>query len=105
MKICIYSHSIAPSIDGVCRRFTSLLHELDRQGHEILLFTMEEFPLDLPESIDTVTIDHMIFPSYPNKKVARPTIRSFLSIFIKLKSFRPEVMLPNLFKCHYYRAL
>ena len=76
MKIAIYSHSIAPSIDGVCRRFTAILHELEKQGHKTLLFTMEDFPQDLPSNTETVTLDHMIFPSYPDKKVARPTWRA-----------------------------
>lgn len=48
MRIAIYSHSIAPSIDGVCRRFTAILRELVHQGHDILLFTLEHDPQDLP---------------------------------------------------------
>ena len=48
MRLAVYSHSIAPSIDGVCRRFTALLRELVRQGHQVLLFTLEDRPEDLP---------------------------------------------------------
>lgn len=92
MKIAIYSHSIAPSIDGVCRRFTALLHELDRQGHEILLFTMEQEPLDLPLNVQYVFLDFMVFPSYPDKKVARPTYRAFQTIYIELDKFKPQVI-------------
>ena len=91
MRIAIYSHSIAPSIDGVCRRFTGILHELERQGHQTLLFTMEDDPQELPLTTKTVTLDHIIFPSYPNKKVAWPTCRAFVSIIQALSSFRPEV--------------
>jgi len=92
MKIAIYSHSIAPSIDGVCRRFTGILHELARRGDKTLLFTMEDKPLDLPTSTTFVTLDHIIFPSYPNKKVARPTWRAMLKILSWLRSFRPDVI-------------
>jgi hypothetical protein len=46
--IAVYSHSIAPSIDGVCRRFTGILWELHRSGHDLILFTLEDQPLDLP---------------------------------------------------------
>ncbi len=92
MKIAIYSHSIAPSIDGVCRRFTGILHEMEKQGYETLLFTMEEFPLELPQSTKTVTLDHIIFPTYPNKKVAWPTLKSFASILFTLRREKPDVM-------------
>jgi hypothetical protein len=91
MKIAIYSHSIAPSIDGVCRRFTGILHEMEKQGHETILFTMEDEPEDLPASTRTVTLDHVIFPSYPNKKVAWPTARAFSAIMSTLKKEMPEV--------------
>jgi hypothetical protein len=93
MKIAIYSHSIAPSIDGVCRRFTGILHELERKGHDTLLFTMEEDPQDLPQSTKTVFLDYMILPSYPDKKVARPTCRSMISIMKALLVLKPEVSL------------
>lgn len=91
MKIAIYSHSIAPSIDGVCRRFTGILHEMEKQGYDTLLFTMEEFPLELPKSTKTVTLDHIIFPTYPNKKVAWPTLKSFASILFTLQREKPDV--------------
>jgi hypothetical protein len=91
MKIAIYSHSIAPSIDGVCRRFSAILHELDRHNHETLLFTMEEEPEDIPTSTSTVFLDYMIFPSYPKKKVSRLTFRSQFAIIKHLSSFRPDV--------------
>lgn len=93
MKIAIYTHSVAPSIDGVCRRFTAIVTEMVRQGHEILLFTLEDKPEDLPtERVTFVTIDHMFFPSYPSKKVARPTLRSFSRIYSALQSFQPEIL-------------
>lgn len=92
MKIAIYSHSIAPSIDGVCRRFTGILGELERQGHETLLFTLEDEPEDLPESTIVVVLEHMIFPAYPGKKVAKPTLRSFLRIYKAFKTHRPDVL-------------
>lgn len=92
MKIAVYSHSIAPSIDGVCRRFTGILHELADQGHETLLFTMEEHPLNLPSSTQYVTLDYMVFPSYPDKKVARPSVRSLGLMYSHLQKFRPDVL-------------
>mmetsp|Transcript_10911 Transcript_10911/g.17771 ORF Transcript_10911/g.17771 Transcript_10911/m.17771 type:complete len:480 (-) Transcript_10911:429-1868(-) len=92
MKIAIYSHSIAPSIDGVCRRFTAILHEMVRQGHDTVLFTMEDDPQDLPPSTKTITLDHVIFPSYPNKKVAWPTARAFHAIVATLGKEKPDVI-------------
>jgi glycosyltransferase involved in cell wall biosynthesis len=92
MKIAVYTHSIAPSIDGVCRRFTGIIHEFIRQGHEVLLFTMESEPEDLPKKLPFVTLDSMVFPSYPNKKVAKPTLNSLSLIFSNLSSFRPDIL-------------
>ena len=37
-----------------------------------------------------VTLQHMIIPSYPEKKVARPTTTAFNLIYQNLKSFQPE---------------
>eukprot|EP01038_Epipyxis_sp_PR26KG_P008282 gene8282-11211_t len=92
MRIAIYSHSIAPSIDGVCRRFTAILHELDQQGHNTLLFTLEEDPLDIPKKTEFISLDYMIFPSYPQKKVARPTFSSLMKIIKGLTKFKPNVV-------------
>jgi glycosyltransferase involved in cell wall biosynthesis len=89
-KFAVYSHSIAPSIDGVCRRYTAILHELVRRGHDILLFTIETDPEDLPaKNITVVKLDYMIMPAYPGKKVARPTWSNFAKIYGKLLEFQP----------------
>lgn len=92
MRVAIYCHSIVPSIDGVCRRFTGLLKELSEQGHELMLFTLEEFPEDLPEKLTNwVTLEHMCVPSYPAKKVAKPTFPTLFKIWKALKEYKPDV--------------
>ena len=91
MKIAIYSHSIAPSIDGVCRRFTSIIHELVRQGHELILFTLEEKPEDLPPLSDVVMLDYFFMPAYPNKRVAKPSFRNMFVITQTLLKHRPHL--------------
>lgn len=95
MKIAIYCHSIAPSIDGVCRRFTGILRELVRQNHEIMLFTLEENPEDIPLEIkkeNIVFLKYFFMPAYPEKKVAKPLIRSFWKIVFALQRFKPEIV-------------
>ena len=92
MKVAVYCHSIAPSIDGVCRRFTALLNELVKQGHDIILFTLEDQPEDLPALVDCVTLDHMFVPTYPDKKTARPNLRSFSKIWSTLRHHKPDVL-------------
>ena len=92
MKIALYSHSIAPSIDGVSRRFTGIIWELCRQGYDVLLFTLEDKPQDLPSQVKCVTIDHMTFPSYPGKKVARPSILTIARIINNLRDFNPAIV-------------
>ena len=91
MKIAFYSHSVAPSIDGVCRRFTAILHELDRQGHQTIMFCMEAQPQDLPSSTKTIALDYMMFPTYPDKKVAMPTVASLMSVLRTLAVEKPDV--------------
>jgi hypothetical protein len=91
MRIAVYSHSIAPSIDGVCRRFTGILHEMSRQGHPTMLFTLEPNPQNVPRDTVIVTVDHMFFPSYPDKKVARVTLNAFFTIYRALQRFKPDV--------------
>ena len=92
MKVVIYCHSIAPSIDGVCRRFTGLLKEISDQGHDLMLFTLEDHPEDLPSKLGKwVTLDHMCVPSYPDKKIARPTVSSMQKIWDALSSYKPDV--------------
>lgn len=92
MRIALYSHSIAPSIDGVCRRFTSILHELSRHGHELLLFTLEECPQDIPAKTMIVSLPFMIMPQYPGKKVAQPSIISFAKIWKSIQKFQPDII-------------
>ena len=92
MKVAIYSHSIAPSIDGVCRRMTGLLKELSEQGHDLMLFTLEDSPQDLPSKLTNwVTVEHMCFSSYPDKKAAKPTISSMFKIWNALEKYKPDV--------------
>ena len=94
MKIAIYSHSIAPSIDGVCRRFTGIIAELLLQGHEVLLFTLESQPQDLPisDKLQYCCIPHMFFPAYPQKKIAKPNLLAFYKIYSRLVAFKPDVI-------------
>ena len=35
MKIALYSHSVPPAVDGVSRRFSSIIHELYKAGHQV----------------------------------------------------------------------
>jgi hypothetical protein len=92
MKIAVYCHSIAPSIDGVCRRFTGILTELVRQGHEVVLFTMEEDPEDLPELEAIYTLPYFLMPAYPDKKVAKIDVATLRIIFSGLRKHRPDVI-------------
>ena len=92
MKIAVYCHSIAPSIDGVCRRFTGILTEMVRQGHEVLLFTLEDDPEDLPELEAIFTLPHLLMPAYPDKKVAKIDVATLRVIFSGLRTHRPDVI-------------
>lgn len=92
MKIAVYCHSIAPSIDGVCRRFTGILTEMVRQGHEVILFTLEDDPEDLPELEAIYTLPHFLMPAYPDKKVSKIDVTTLRVIFSGLRKHRPDVI-------------
>jgi len=93
MRVCIYCHSIAPSIDGVCRRFTSILHELVNQGHEIILFTLEDHPEELPDDLVGIcNIEWVSLEYYPDKKISAPSFRTLCTIWNGLRKYRPDVV-------------
>ena len=93
MRVGIYCHSIAPSIDGVCRRFTGILQELIKQGHEVILFTIEETPQDIPsELLDVISLDHVTIAYYPGKKISAPSLFSWLRIFRGMRKWRPDIV-------------
>ena len=93
MRIAVYCHSIAPSIDGVCRRFSGILAEFVRMKHEVVLFTLEEEPEDLPDGlIDVISLDWMVAPAYPGKKIARTNLKSLMRIYDGLRKHRPDVV-------------
>ena len=93
MRIAIYTHSVAPSIDGVCRRFAAILDALVIQKHEVILFTLEDQPEDLPDGIvDIISLDWMIAPAYPGKKIAKTTLNSLFKIYHTLRKHRPDVI-------------
>ncbi|CAM9861226.1 unnamed protein product, partial [Ectocarpus sp. 12 AP-2014] len=79
MKIALYSHSIPPAVDGVSRRMASLLQQLVKQGHEMLVFTLEKHPQLEPAAdpgskpIRFVTLDSSFLAVYPTKRLAMPT--------------------------------
>eukprot|EP00752_Nemacystus_decipiens_P016117 g14412.t1 len=105
MKIAVYSHSIPPSVDGVSRRMASLLRELTKLGHEILLFTLEKHPqLEAAASaasaaptctpcvpIRYVTLDSSFLKVYPSKRVAMPTFSNMMRIAATIRREKPDV--------------
>jgi glycosyltransferase involved in cell wall biosynthesis len=91
-SIGIYSHSIAPSIDGVCRRYSAILTEMRRIGYKVVLFTIEDEPEGIPPDIEYITLDHMIMPAYPGKKVARPGISMLFRIIAALSRNKVDVL-------------
>jgi glycosyltransferase involved in cell wall biosynthesis len=93
MRIAIYCHSVAPSIDGVCRRFAGILREFIRQKHEVILFTLEEQPEELPEGlIDVISLNWMIAPAYPGKKIAKTSLSSLFKIYFAMRKHRPDII-------------
>jgi hypothetical protein len=68
------------------------MKELINQGHELILFTLEEDPEDLPVMTDIITLDYMIMPAYPDKRVAKPSLGNMLVIRDALLKHRPDIV-------------
>ncbi len=89
MKIAIYSHSFPPSIDGVCRRMSSLVHELLCAGHQILIFTLERELSGLELGGFAVpphiTLESSFPATYRTKRIALPTLKNIARIWSGLK--------------------
>ncbi|CAN0119950.1 unnamed protein product, partial [Discosporangium mesarthrocarpum] len=97
MKIAIYSHSIPPAVDGVSRRMTSVLDELHKAGHEVVLFTLESDPqIEKPgtggEKFRHVTLDSTFPPLYPTKRCGEPTLANQRLILRELAREKPDVL-------------
>lgn len=93
MRIAIYCHSVAPSIDGVCRRFAGILDAFTKQNHEVILFTLEDKPEDLPDNLlDVISLNWMIAPAYPGKKIAKTSLSSLIKIYNGLRKHRPDIV-------------
>ena len=92
-RIALYCHSIAPSVDGVCRRFSGILRELVKD-HQVVLFTLETEPEDIPhdELLDIITIDHISLWYYPGKKISVPSMRSWIRILRALWKHKPDIV-------------
>eukprot|EP00903_Cladosiphon_okamuranus_P016331 g15061.t1 len=108
MKIALYSHSIPPAVDGVARRMASLVQELTKQGHEILLFTLEKHPhLEAAgpppaaapargstpcTSVRYVALESKFTKVYPSKRLAMPTFGNLVLIADTLRREKPDVL-------------
>ncbi|CAM9584100.1 unnamed protein product [Pylaiella littoralis] len=102
MKIALYSHSIPPAVDGVSRRMASLLQQLTKNGHEIILFTLEKHPQleGAAASIESVasapiryvTLDSSFLAVYPTKRLAMPTLSNMMLICDTIRRERPDVL-------------
>jgi len=91
MKVAVYTHSLPPEIDGVSRRFTGILNELHRQGHETMAFTLEK-EVEEVRGCKFVHLDHCFVAIYPEKRLGAPSWRNFLSIYTALREERPDVV-------------
>ncbi|CAM9359036.1 unnamed protein product [Phaeothamnion confervicola] len=102
MKVALYSHSFPPEIDGVSRRFSSIVHELYKAGHEVVIFTLERapqleaaiFPRGGPAAprFRYVTLDSKFHDLYPSKRVASPTPRNLGLVLAALRREKPDAL-------------
>ena len=64
-----------------------------RQRHEVILFTLEEQPEEIPSGLmDIISLDWMVAPAYPGKKIAKTSFRSLYKIYYSMRKYRPDVI-------------
>ena len=69
------------------------MEELLRQKHEVILFTLEDKPEELPAGLsDVIILPHMCFPAYPEKKVARPNLTTLGIIWAGMRKHQPDIV-------------
>ena len=79
---------------------SSIIKEFLKEKHEILLFTLEDEPEDLPFSSSSfsdssskltfISLNYLLMPAYPNKKVAKPEFLTLYKVFLAIKRFQPD---------------
>ena len=88
MRIAIFSDFFLPKIDGVALRTANTVRGLSNLGDEVLLFCCTDSNIQNEFSSQIHSLPGMVFPFYPEWKVAIPLPR----ILQELKKFKPDVI-------------
>jgi glycosyltransferase involved in cell wall biosynthesis len=87
MRIALFTETFLPKIDGIVTRLRNTISELQRSGHQVLVFA----PGDGPTEFDGAQVEGMRgsrFPLYPELTLAFPRA----AIRQKLLDFQPDVI-------------
>jgi glycosyltransferase involved in cell wall biosynthesis len=87
MRIALFTETFLPKIDGIVTRLRNTISELQRSGHQVLVFA----PGDGPSEFDGARVEGMrgaSFPLYPELTLSFPRA----SIRQKLMEFAPDVI-------------
>jgi glycosyltransferase involved in cell wall biosynthesis len=87
MRIAMFTETFLPGTDGIVTRLCATLQHLEREGHEVLLFTPDGAP-DEYACAKIVGMPAMPFFLYPEKRFSLPLPR----IRKKLLEFRPDLI-------------
>ena len=87
MRIALFTETFLPKIDGIVTRLRNTISELQRGGHQVLVFA----PGDRPVEFEGARVEGMRgsrFPLYPELTLSLPRA----SIRQKLVDFRPDLI-------------
>lgn len=87
MRIAMFTETFLPGTDGIVTRLCATLEHLEREGHEVLLFTPDGAP-DHYACAKIVGMPAMPFFLYPEKRFSLPLPR----IRKQLLEFRPDLI-------------
>src|SRR3546814_16033811 len=95
LTVCVVPFALCVCCCGeMCRRFTAIVHELKRQGHDVVVFTLESEPQGI-EGIRYYVLNYEYIAAYPGKKVGQPSFHNFMVISNALKHEKPAVLHPK----------
>lgn len=87
MRVALFTETFLPKIDGIVTRLRNTVSELQRSGHQVLIFA----PGDRPSEFDGARVEGMRgsrFPLYPELTLSLPRA----SIRQSLLDFKPDLI-------------
>ncbi len=89
MRIAIFTDTFLPNTNGVVNSIISLVNELTKNGHKILLVTVGKDIVFPNNNVEVISYSGIPLPAYKDYQLVFP---KFNKTFKALKKFKPDVV-------------